>query len=138
MVYKRQCSWRGQIKYRTSGTAHFGSHQGHFLCCVPDHEGWFPAYPKAEKQGEEGSQVVPILTGAESLQRTNPNKTLYRNHSENRCQGRCSLQGLHLSSVIRGCSGDGTRVLPACQGPAMHEGHGPATGPGWPEGLQSL
>lgn len=94
MVYKRQCSWRGQTKYRTSGTPQFDSHHCHFLCSVPEHKGWFPAYPKAENQGEEGSQVVPILTGAESLQHTNPQKTLYRNHSGNRCWGRCSPQGL--------------------------------------------
>lgn len=29
-------------------------------------------------------------------------------------------------------------MLPACQGPDMQEGHGPTTGPGWPEGPQSL
>lgn len=86
----------------------------------------FPAYPKAEKQGEEGSQAVPILAGAASLHSTNANKILYRNHSENRCWGRCIPQGLHLSSVVKRCSGDGTRVLPACEGPSMHEGHGPA------------
>lgn len=129
MVYKRWCSRRGQIKYRISGTLHFDSHHHFFLSPVPDHKHWFPAYPKAEKQGEEG---------AESLQHTNPNKSLYRNHSENCCWGRCSTQGLHLSSVVKGCSGDGTRVLPACQGPAMHGGNGPATGSGWPEGPQSL
>lgn len=114
MVYKRQCSQRSQIKCRTSGTPRFDSHHGHFLCCVPDQEVWFPAYTKAEKQGEEGIQVVPILTEAESLQHTNPNKTLYRNHSVNRFQGRCSPRGLHLSSVVRGCSGDAASLSGSC------------------------
>lgn len=100
MVYKRQCSWRGQIKHRPSGTPWFDSFHCRSLRSVPDHKGWFPAYPKTEKQGEEGSQVVPILTGAESLQHTNTNKTLYRNQSENGSWGRCSPQG--PSSLLGG------------------------------------
>lgn len=138
MVCKRWCSWRGQIKHRTSGTPHFDSHHLCFLCTVPDHEDCFPAYPKAEKQGEERSQVVAILTRAESLEHTNPNKTLYRNHSELWLLLGQMQPSEATSLLVKGCSGDGTRVLSICQGPAMHEGHGPATGSGQPEGLHSL
>lgn len=60
MVYKRWwCSWRGQIKHRASGTPHFDSHHLCFLCSVPDHEDWFPAYQRQKSREKREARLFP-------------------------------------------------------------------------------